>query len=242
MKNFILSISLLSSLLSFASCGKEHLWIKGSGPVVSENRAVSGFSGISLSFDVEVVVQYDSVFSIELQGQQNILEHIVTQKSGGNLIISKSHKVHIRSHAPIKAIIRMPTVDNIEISGSGSVSIGQGFATSVLNTNISGSGSLWYDGYVTQRIDARVSGSGNIHIRSSNSCTFGAFRISGSGSIFADNLELKQAEVHISGSGSLRIYATEKLEVNISGSGKIFYKGNPAIEARISGSGKLYRL
>jgi hypothetical protein len=77
-----LSVALLSALiLLITSCEK----IDGEGPVVTETRDVSGFSGIDFRIGGDVYFKKDTVYKVEVSAQQNILDKLETYVSDGNL-------------------------------------------------------------------------------------------------------------------------------------------------------------
>lgn len=236
----IMYYSLLMLLLSSsAACRDEQRWIKGEGNNVSNTRMPEPFTGISLSMDADVEVYRDSVFRIELTGQQNILNVLETKVSGSTLSISYSWRTTVRRHNPVTIRIYMPVVSNIDISGSGSIACRDGFDVETLHTNVSGSGNITYDGAVRNSFHANVSGSGSITNNGNNACRSASFTISGSGNIYAEWLRAEDADAHVSGSGDQRIHATRSLDAHISGSGDILYRGRPAVNSHISGSGKV---
>ncbi len=242
MKNITRSIIVLFTISILAvSCSKDN-WIKGQGPEVLNVRTVSGFTGVSLSIDANVEIVRDSVFRIELHGQQNILNVVTTSVSGGVLDIDLKRFTTIRKHSPITIKVFMPNLNAMDISGSGDMNCSSQFTADNLSTHISGSGNISFQGNVNNSVTAHISGSGGIQLNSSNTCLNAKYTISGSGNINAEWLKADHVDAHISGSGDQRIYAVKQLNAHISGSGDILYRGTPAISVSISGSGKLTQL
>jgi hypothetical protein len=234
-------IILLAIVVSAVSCRKDH-WIKGEGSNVTNTRLVSGFTGVSLSIAANVEVIRDSVFRIELHGQQNILNVITTSVSGNTLDIDLKRHTSIRKHNPITVRVYMPYLNTLDISGSGDINCNSQFACENLNINISGSGDISFQGQINNSVSANVSGSGGININSSSSCVNAKYTISGSGNINTEWLKADYVDARISGSGDQRIHAVKQLNAEISGSGDIAYRGTPAISVHISGSGKLRQI
>ena len=92
--------------------------------------------------------------------------------------------------------------------------------TSQLETEISGSGSIYLSGFAEQH----------------------RARISGSGKIDALDMRARNAAVSITGSGDCLLTALDRLYAKISGSGNALYKGHPQIRKTISGSGKVRQI
>jgi hypothetical protein len=237
----IITLSTLFILLA-SSCGKNSHWIKGDGPSVTNERSVSVFNGLSLSMSADVEVFYDSIYRIELNGQQNILNVIETYSSGNTLQIKLKRHYQIRKHNPIRIRVYTPKMESVNLSGSGNVSFINSFNNSNFNANISGSGSIYYKGRISNFVNANISGSGGIDINSSSQCNTANYTISGSGNLNAEWLKVESVDAKISGSGNQKIYAVNSLHAKISGSGDIRYHGSPSLNSNISGSGRIIAL
>jgi hypothetical protein len=237
-KNLVLGTLILSAMLS--SCYKRNGWpVKGQGANVSETRSVETFDRISLSSEGEVEFTQDSVFSLEVEGQQNILAVLRTEVKGSELKIwftrnvREHHTVHIRVHAP--------ALRGMSISGSGNIRVTNKINVTDLECNISGSGNMNVPLLEATHLTSKISGSGNIRIDNGNANSQ-QLSISGSGDISSENLLSLKTTIKISGSGNVSVNVTEELSVDISGSGDVRYKGKPAVDTDISGSGKLIRI
>ena len=66
----------------FSSCEK----IKGKGDVVSEHRSIDGYTGISLAMSETVHFIPGTEYSLEIRGQQNIIDNIITHISGSGTV------------------------------------------------------------------------------------------------------------------------------------------------------------
>ncbi|MCC6817670.1 MAG: DUF2807 domain-containing protein [Bacteroidia bacterium] len=235
----ILTSILLFSILLFSSCRDDKYFIKGTGPSVTNARNPGVFSGVRLSISANVEIFRDSVFRVELHGQQNILDVIETRVSGKDLNICLERGTSIRKHEPITIKVFMPYVGNLDISGSGDISCVNEFSSTELTTNVSGSGNITFRGLTSIWFSANISGSGSIRHTGSNVCNNARLTVSGSGNIYSEWLQVGTVEANISGSGDVYLFARNELNAKISGSGNIHYRGNPSIHSNISGSGRL---
>ena len=137
--------------------------------------------------------------------------------------------------------IVVPNLNQVRVSGSGSVSVGDFTNQSSMSLMCSGSGKIDVNRFTgVNSWNAVISGSGLIrcngivdNVRSSN------VNISGSGNYSGFNVLSKSTKVKISGSGNAEVYSPERLDVQISGSGNVGYRGYPFISQDISGSGNL---
>jgi hypothetical protein len=243
MKQFIIIITtFLASTFLLTSCDDDNFLIKGQGSNVNNVRQPGSFNGISLCISATVEIHRDSIFRVELNGQQNILNVIETRVSGNRLNISLERGASIRKHNPITIKVYMPYLDYVDVSGSGDVICVDDFTSSDIQTNVSGSGNITLRGVVSNSFKATISGSGNIRHTGTGVCKRADYTVSGSGNIYTEWLKADDVDARISGSGDVWLYAEKTLNASISGSGSIMYHGTPAMTVNISGSGKVVKI
>lgn len=223
--------------ISFTSCEK----IRGKGDSITETRTVNGYSGISLAIPGSVYFTNGPAYSLEIQGQQNVIDRIVTHVEGNKLVIKVKNGVHLGPHDPIRVYITAPGVNTLDISGSGDIYVDELWPGTDLSANISGSGNINVTMIEAERFNASISGSGNIKVLGGTSGRED-LKISGSGNIETQYVEAEDVYSKTSGSGDIYVQAVQFLEVTISGSGNVYYLGNPIINTHISGSGNIQRL
>lgn len=233
---------LAAIILTATSCTKDRHWVKGEGQVVKNTRVTSNFTEISLAIDAEVELYQDSVYSIELSGQQNVLDVITTSSNGKTLSIDLKRHTELRRHNPVTIKIHLPQLTGLNISGSGKIESINNFNTTNLRVNISGSGDLRMNGNISGALTANISGSGDMNFSGTGTCASANYTISGSGNMNAEWLKAEYADVTVSGSGEVRLYAVKQLNADISGSGNVLYRGTPSTNVKISGSGQFKSL
>ena len=234
MRRVALTFTFISLCLIFNSCDK----VKGKGDVVSQMRNITGFTAISLAMEGDLYFTPDSVYSVEIQAQQNILDVIETTVEGGRLVIQVEHNTVLGKHEPIRIYIHAPSVKDLDISGSGNITTGSVMDEPDLHFNISGSGNINLSEIGSHSVNGNISGSGNI-TGSAGTADLESLNISGSGNLDFLNVMADSVYVTISGSGDVKVHAVKYLEVTISGSGNVKYNGNPVINQHISGSGSV---
>jgi hypothetical protein len=227
-----LALVSLSTLLS--SCKK----LVGSGPVVTEQRNGSGFSGVNLSIDATVNITEDSIYSIEVMAQQNILDLLKTQVDGSTLCINYGTRVNVIPTEDVTINLHMPAVSSLNVSGSGDINAAQPFSCGNLSMDVSGSGIINLNKVDAQSINANISGSGKVTVNAGSS-NIVTTKISGSGKVNLMDVMANAVSTNTSGSGTTRVFAIQTLNAKISGSGDVYYKGSPVVTSSISGSGKL---
>jgi hypothetical protein len=199
--------------------------------VVKETRNVSGFKRVSFGVAGNLYITLGSEFNVVIEGEKSFLEDIVTEVSGGRLVIKKDNW-RLNMNEKVTVYITMPEVEGLSVSGSGRAEIkdavkADNLALSVLYTGDVAAGTL----------DCGISGSGDIIIGGNGNATKADISISGSGNYSGESLKIGSAGISISGSGNCTCNVSETLRASVSGSGNVSYLGNPKIDARVSGSG-----
>jgi len=235
----LFSISLLATVIvsgcivvDLNGCGKET--VKGSGEVVSEERAVSEFKTISLKGVGRVVLTQGQTHSVTIQTDDNIVPLIETEVQNDKLIISQGN-YNLRP-TTLNFNITVAHLKGIAISGAGDVIGKSRFVSDDFFAKISGSGDMALELDVAE-LETTISGSGSMNLAGQTDRHDAS--ISGSGKINAFDMHTQNLSLKVSGSGNCKVNATETLHVRISGSGDVIYKGHPRITSKISGSGSL---
>ena len=235
-------IATLSLVVLFtASCTAQ--WgnkVKGNGKIVTLERSVGDYDGIGVSgwFDVELVDGKEG--RLTLKGEENLLEHIVTEVKNGKLSIKVEKGYNLKPSSwddGILIIVPVESINSISLSGSGDIVGKTTLKASNFNTAMSGSGDITLDVEV-RSLTASMSGSGDITL-SGNTADFNA-TISGSGDIKAYELDADNVDATVSGSADIKVTAKKMLKARVSGSGDISYRGNPEkVDTKTSGSGDI---
>lgn len=226
-----------------------------------EVRKVENFNKISFQYPGKLYLKQGSPQRVEIEASKDVLAEVETEVEGSRLVIGKPGKWYDwnwKDADEIIVYITVPSIEGLNVSGSGDI-IGQSkFTTGDLDLKVSGSGSLKMEADASGDVEANVSGSGDIDLRgkcrSFNSDVSGSgkvilsmavsgvadFGVSGSGRIEASG-SAQSVRTNISGSGKLLAAAleTNKCEVKISGSGDVEINVKNELDATISGSGSV---
>jgi Putative auto-transporter adhesin, head GIN domain len=209
-----------------------------SGQSTKETRDLKDFTKIGFGVAGNMSINFGPEFKVVLEGDKALLDKIITEVSGGKLVIKKERDSWFSGmNEKISVYITMPELKGLGVSGSGKAEVKDALKTTDLDLNVSGSGKIYTTDLVVTSLNCGISGSGDIVIGGNGNAKKADLSISGSGNLSGENLKAESAEVHISGSGNCNCNVTETLQASISGSGNITYLGNPKIDARVSGSG-----
>jgi Putative auto-transporter adhesin, head GIN domain len=215
-KLFAFPILIAVFAVAMTGCIKDHLI--GSGSIVTENRTINGtFKEIRIEGSMDVLVKQGDSIRVSVKDYSNIMPYIETKIVGNALVISHKDNAWITNSAG-EVTVTLPTLTNVELSGSGDVGTIGTFNFTDLSLFISGSGNFSFAG-TCKKMNAKVSGSGDIR---------------------AFDLPTEVVTARISGSGNMQLNVSQTLDATISGSGDIIYKGSPTtVTKSISGSGSV---
>lgn len=225
----------------FVSCrffdGKR---IKGNGVIKTESRTVDSFSGIRVSGNADVYVKQDSIYSVKVETDENLLPYLLTTNSNGSLDIHQKEGTNLNPSKTIKVYVSCPSFKRFDASGACDFfSENRIVSNEPVHIQLSGSSDVKMD-IKAPGISADLSGEGTIALRGESK----NFTVSGSGSTDVKCFDLlaENTEVNISGAGDAEVFASVKLDVQVSGSGDVKYKGNATVNQSISGAGSVKKV
>ena len=215
--------------------------ITGSGHVVSETRAVSGFHGVKLTGSGDVIVTQGDTEGLVVEAEDNILPLVETTVKGDGVLHlgMKDHVGNVRTNKTVIYRLAVKTLDKMVIEGSGSIRAAS-LSADRLRIELPGSGEVAVDKLTAGAVAAEIDGSGNVIL--SGEARSQTVQIDGSGDYKAKDFKTDTATVEIDGSGDARVWANETLKVEINGSGEVGYAGHPTLTKNVNGSGGVHRL
>ena len=211
----------IAVVILLTGCSRDHTIvgndeIVGSGRIVSESRSPGSYTGIQIIGVGMVYVTQDSVESLRIESDDNIIGLVETTVSGGVLTIQLRDGSYSNITLRIYATLRSPAL--LSCSGAGEMR-----TTGALHC-----GSL----------ACRITGAGIISV--SGTATNQTIEITGAGSVLNFDMVSSRCSASISGSGVIETTATESLQAAIAGTGTITYGGNPAVvQTSITGVGSI---
>lgn len=190
--------------------------VVGSHKASSENRTTAGlFDRIEIAGFVEVQFRRADAPSIEVHGEDNLLEFLETHVVGSTLHVSSKPGANLVAHLPLMVVATAPTIHQAILTGSGGLRM-SGLEQDSLSVDLRGSG------------DVRVEGGADTL----------TLKLQGSGDIDAAQLEARKVVIKLDGSGDIRAYAAEEADVSVRGSGDVNIAGNPGRRSEsVLGSG-----
>ncbi|MEJ2614358.1 MAG: DUF2807 domain-containing protein [Ignavibacteriaceae bacterium] len=207
---------ILSGCNNSSSINEPDNTIKGSGRLITQERNVSECTGINLRYAGNVYIKQDSVQSIMVEADDNIINNVVTQSVDGILSAGLTNGSY--SNVTVKIYVSLKSIESLTIQGAGNITTQNQIISNSLECIINGAGDIY------------LVGSGN-----SLYCI-----INGAGNINAFDFEAGSCRVKIVGTGNCYVHAKESLAALITGVGNIIYAGDPAnVSSSVTGVGNI---
>jgi hypothetical protein len=214
--------------------------IRGSGHVVSENRAVSDFNRVELLGSGDVILTQGDAEALKVEAEDNLLTYLRTEVRDHTLYLGltdKDGQAVIFPTRPIKYYVSLKTIAGLKLSGSGNMDA-QKLSAETLALDITGSGNIHLGALNAQAVQSTISGSGKCEL-GQGTVPAQRVEISGSGNYRSENLAGQTVAVRITGSGAATVWAESTLEAQVTGSGDVHYYGTPQVTQQVTGSGRV---
>ncbi|RYH74142.1 DUF2807 domain-containing protein [Flavobacteriaceae bacterium 144Ye] len=213
--------------------------IKGNGNMTAITRSTSDYDGIKCAGSFDYILVAGTEGNITLEGEENLLEYIVTEVKGGNLIVKTENNVNLRTSKgrTIKITIPFKDINNVSLAGSGDLWNEDKITSTNLDVALAGSGDIVLN-VEASSIVGKLAGSGDLTLKG-NTNELEA-KVSGSGDFHGFNLQSNHTNVAVAGSGDAEVVSNISLKARVAGSGDIEYRGNPKTEdTKVAGSGSI---
>jgi len=138
-RQIIIFILLMMILLS----GCVPLTITGSGNVVTQEEAISGFDKVDISHSFDVAISQGERFSVVIRVDDNLVERLHVVKEGSTLKIGLDpNRDYTIRNATMEAEVIMPELTWLDLSSSSHATITGFKSTKDLSVDLSSSSSL----------------------------------------------------------------------------------------------------
>ena len=226
--------------LALSSCHFFNKGIRGNGVIKSQTRNVTGFNSIHVSGSTDVYVKQDSVFSVRVEAEENLLEYLITETDGSTLSIHQKEGTNLNPTKSIKVYVSGPMFKHFEASGACDIyTENQLSSNETVSINLSGSCDVKME-LKAPEVKADLSGAGTVTLKGETK----DLKLDGSGSTDIKCFEMLAENTHleISGAGDAEVFANVKLDVHVSGAADVKYKGNGAVNQEVSGAGSVKKV
>ena len=186
---------------------------QGTGPMVTHEISADGFTGINITGAYNLTFTQASYFSVTLEIQENLIQHLDTNVRGGVLHVGFSRGISTTGGNTPRLYISAPYLDSLLVEGAASADMTLDVDT--LDVEIEGAGNVTLTG-TANTLNVVIEGAGNIR---------------------AFDMVARDVVINLEGAGNADVHATDTLNASISGVGRIRYDGSPTVTRNISGLG-----
>jgi hypothetical protein len=207
-----------------AGCGS--IPITGSGNVVTQEEAITGFDKVDISYSFETNISQGDTFRVLIHADDNLVEYLRVVKAGNTLQIGlKPGHPDIRS-ATLQAEVTMPDLAGLDMSGSSHVTITGFESAQALVVDASGASHLQGD---VEAGDVTFDLSGSSKVILTGSAQSVTLEASGSSEIDLTDFPVVDANVNLSGGSEATVNPSGRLDVDASGASHLYYLGSPTL-------------
>lgn len=213
--------------------------INGNGKMTTETRTTSDYDVIKCAGNMDYILVSGTEGNITLEGEENLLEHIITEVKDGKLIVKteKGKNLKPSNNKTVKITIPFKDISKVSLAGSGDLWNEDTIATDNLKVSLAGAGDVVLD-LNASSVEGSLAGSGDLTLKGKTNDF--KVRLAGSGDIDASNLQADNTDVSVTGSGDAEVVSNQTLKARVTGSGDIDYIGNPTKEdTKVTGSGSI---
>ena len=215
---------LFLAVILLAGCGSRT--ITGSGNVVTQEEAITGFDKVDISHAFHVDISQGDTFSVVVRADDNLVEYLRVIKEGNTLQIGLvPNPPNIRS-ATLQAEVTMPELTGLDMRGASHVTITGFKSAQALAANVSGASHLQGDieaGNVTFNVD------GNSEVILTGSAQNVMIEAEGSSEVDLTDFPVVDANVKAGGKSQVTVNVSGRLDVDASNASHVTYLGSPTL-------------
>jgi len=189
--------------------------VTGRGRMETHTIQVEGFTGLNISGGYEITFRQSPNYSVTLEIQGNLFEHVEANVRGGVLHIGSSRGFNTGVRNTPRLYVYAPSLESLTVAGavSGDIDVN----TESLNIDVSGAANLTLYGSADM-LNISASGAANVN---------------------GFEMTATNAVINVAGAGNIDVYASNTLNVTLSGVGRVRYDGNPQVTRNVSGLGSV---
>ena len=221
--HYLLVIAL--TLLSYNTCFAQFEKVKGNGNITTKTHTTSDYHKVDVVGSMDIILEKGTEGTIRVTTDENIHEYVTIESNKGVLNIKIKNDVNINTKKSIHITIPFTSLDNVSLTGSGSILTNDQIKSDQFEAEISGSGEMNLDIDVN-RVNAKVNGSASIKII--GTATDLEIKVIGSGDFDGGSLISQNVEANVTGSGEALVVAKSSIKARVYGSGDIEYLGTPS--------------
>lgn len=209
----------------------------GNGTIIKQQRRIANFHKLSVRIGMRVRITPGNVAEAELEGESNVLEHVITQVKNGELTVMLNDNVRFKNTKGVTVTIHVPNLDQVMVSTGCSVQSD----VSIKGTNLVATvetGSTLTSPIAVKTLKLTVKDGSKASLQ--GTATDATIRLSGAGKLDAPKLTLDVADIKLDGASQATIHVTKTLAASADGVSALTYSGNPTVtQQETSGMSKI---
>lgn len=236
----VLAIIPAAALLFLSSCDFTKERVRGNGNVKTETRNSGTFHSIDVGGAIDVYVKQDSISSVRVVTDENLMGYVKTESNGERLSIYTQRGVNLSGTQNVKVYVSGPSFSHLEASGASNI-YGETRITSSgkIGLHATGASSVKLD-IDAPSIEADITGASDMTLRGTTKSI--SVDCTGASGFRGFELMTENADVDASGASHADVFASVKLDASASGASHIKYKGNASVNRSESGAGSVSKV
>ncbi len=203
--------------------------IVGNGQIIKQQRTIGSFDKLSVRVGMRVRISAGDAGTAELEGESNILEHVVTEVKNGELTVMLSQNKSYNQTKGVTVTIHVAKLSQILISTGCSVESDLPIQATNLVATVE-TGSRLTTPISTKNLKLTVKDGSQASLQGTT--TEADIQLSGAGKLNADKLTITRATIRLDGASKADIHVTETLSASADGVSTINYTGNPSVKSQ----------
>ena len=217
--------------------------VEGSGILRTSAYPLAGFSKISADQVCRLHVVPDTVFSVTVTCDDNLLPYLVVEKSASGALSLGLEQGHLYGRVTLFAEVHMPALSSLDFSGASEARVEPGFVSTLpLDITLSGASGAQVSGLACGAMSATVSGASTLSAR--GTARTETVTVSGASSADLTACPAASARVSLSGASDCSVsVGSGPLTLSASGASTLYYTGSPALlTLELSGTSRVVRV
>lgn len=203
--------------------------ITGNGQIVKQQRKLGNFGKLAVRVGMRVRITSGDAGTAELEGESNILEHVVTEVKNGELTVMLAQNKSYNHTKGVTVTIHVPKLDRLLVSTGCSVESDLPIKADKLTATVE-TGSRLTAPVATKNLNLTVKDGSQVNMQ--GTATEATIRLSGAGKLNAEKLTIAEADVELDGASRADILVTKTLSASADGVSTLNYAGNPTVKSQ----------
>lgn len=223
MKKLILTIALAVATISFCDAKAP---IKGNGAEKSDARTIEPYSAISVADGIALNFSKDHLSGVMVTADENVLEHIVTEVVGGELLIHFKVGENVKPKKnPVVTVPNNGTITSLTIGNNSKFAVKE--TLDVEGMAIKAMGGAQIEMKIDARQTVQIELLGNAKCELTGNAGELKLVMEGGAKFNGYNFKVKNAVCELAGGSDAKVLCTDRIDAaDLSGDSSLYFKGD----------------